>query len=62
LASATRSATKISGRYLTPYLAGLGGGVESPPDGFTEFEVPVGQLRLPSEPYDSVGPGVATVA
>jgi sulfide:quinone oxidoreductase len=56
--------TKISGRYLTPYLAGRdGGGVaEGPPPGFTEFEVPVGGLRLPSEPYDPAGPGTATVA
>jgi sulfide:quinone oxidoreductase len=56
--------TKISGRYLTPYLAGRGGGrvAEAPPPGFTAFEVPMGKFRLPYEPYDPVGPGVATVA
>ena len=56
--------TKISGRYITPYLAGRSGTevTEAPPPGFTKLEVPVGQLRLPSEPYDPVGPGIATVA
>jgi sulfide:quinone oxidoreductase len=56
--------TKIVGRYLTPYIAQVAGvdADERAPAGFTKLSVPVGHFRLPSEPYDSVGPGVATVA
>jgi sulfide:quinone oxidoreductase len=56
--------TKIVGRYLTPYVARVAGASweDTAPPGFTKLSVPVGQLRLPSEPYDPVGPGVATVA
>jgi sulfide:quinone oxidoreductase len=56
--------TKIFGRYLTPYIARRAGAdaLQPAPAGFTKLSVPVGHLRLPSEPYDPVGSGFATVA
>ncbi len=56
--------TKIAGRFLTPYLADRTGeqATTAAPPGFTALEVPVGMLRLPWEPHEPVGPGIATVA